>query len=172
MGQPREVLDPRPIARKPKPDARKTELERHLDTLLTTQRGFEFKAFYVGAGQEGFNGEKWEHDKWTCVFTRKGKTQSFEYRTGTGHREKGRVDQHSWTVQVRPVPPSAADVLYCLTSDALSAQQTFQSWCAELGYDSDSRRAEKTYFACQEVSDKLTKLFSLAEIEEMRNAEH
>lgn len=43
--------------------------------------------------------------------------------------------------------PDAADVLNCLISDAsgfLSACD-FEDWCSEYGYDTDSRRAERTF---------------------------
>ena len=43
--------------------------------------------------------------------------------------------------------PSAEDVLECLLSDSYGAYQTFEQWCSDLGYDSDSRKAERTYRA-------------------------
>src|SRR6478752_235815 len=33
---------------------------------------------------------------------------------------------------------TAADVLHCLISDASSVDNTFEEWCADFGYDSDS----------------------------------
>lgn len=53
---------------------------------------------------------------------------------------------------------TAADVLHCLISDASSADNTFEDWCADFGYDSDSRKAERTYKACQRIAVKLNKL--------------
>jgi hypothetical protein len=43
--------------------------------------------------------------------------------------------------------PTAADVLDCLASDAsgLENARGFEDWCAEYGYDTDSRKAERTY---------------------------
>lgn len=37
--------------------------------------------------------------------------------------------------------PSPAAVLYCLLSDAAAGSELFADFCAELGYDEDSRRA-------------------------------
>jgi len=56
----------------------------------------------------------------------------------------------------KPKPPDAADVLSCLCSDATSADRvTFEDWCSDLGYDTDSRKAEKIYLACVETNAKL-----------------
>ncbi len=54
--------------------------------------------------------------------------------------------------------PSAADVLDCLASDAGSAQLSFEDWCEELGYDSDSRKAERTYNATLKQTEALRRL--------------
>lgn len=41
--------------------------------------------------------------------------------------------------------PTAEDVLECLLSDASGADQDFEQWAGEYGYDTDSRKAEQTY---------------------------
>lgn len=43
--------------------------------------------------------------------------------------------------------PTAADVLSCLTLDAQSVHggRDFEDWAQEYGYDTDSRKAERTY---------------------------
>jgi hypothetical protein len=56
--------------------------------------------------------------------------------------------------------PTAEDV-DCLASDAGCAS-TFEDWCAELGYDSDSRKAEQTYRLIREQSEKLAALLGPA----------
>lgn len=45
------------------------------------------------------------------------------------------------------VAPTTADVLDCLASDASGFEnaRSFDDWCAEYGYDTDSRTAERTY---------------------------
>lgn len=53
------------------------------------------------------------------------------------------------------VPPTAEDVLECLRSDACTDGDTFEEFCFSLGYDSDSRKAEKLYKAVQRQTDKL-----------------
>ena len=46
---------------------------------------------------------------------------------------------------------TTADVLHCLLSDVNSVEESrdFEDWCAEFGYDTDSRKAFATYEACQ-----------------------
>ena len=56
-------------------------------------------------------------------------------------------------------PPTLAEVLDCLASDASSfAGADFEDWCAELGFDTDSRRAERIYKATERQSDDLLEL--------------
>ena len=47
---------------------------------------------------------------------------------------------------------------YCFVSDALSGTYSFENFCAEFGYDTDSRTAEKTWKACKRSFDKFWNL--------------
>jgi|SRR5436190_14540955 hypothetical protein len=58
--------------------------------------------------------------------------------------------------------PTVEDVLDCLASDASGCASTFEDWCADLGYDSDSRKAEQTYRLIREQSEKLAALLGSA----------
>lgn len=51
--------------------------------------------------------------------------------------------------------PTAADVLDCLLSDYYTADNTFDDWCSELGFDPDSRKAERTFKTVLRQSDRL-----------------
>ena len=53
--------------------------------------------------------------------------------------------------------PKAADVLDCLASDAASIEnaRSFEDWCSDFGYDTDSRRAERTFKTCERQAHKL-----------------
>lgn len=55
--------------------------------------------------------------------------------------------------------PTADDVLHCLASDSAGIENArdFEDWCADYGYDSDSRSAERTYKACQRQAIRLEK---------------
>ncbi len=54
--------------------------------------------------------------------------------------------------------PTAHAVLECLLSDASGADEEFEYWCDNYGYDSDSRKAEKIYKAVQIQTANLRKL--------------
>ena len=54
--------------------------------------------------------------------------------------------------------PEVADVLYCFLSDALCGQDTFEDFCCNYGYDTDSRKALEIYLACQKTEQDLRKL--------------
>lgn len=57
-------------------------------------------------------------------------------------------------------PPTLADVLDCLASDASGVDnaQSFEEWASEYGYDTDSRKAEKTYNICRQQAQELKAL--------------
>jgi hypothetical protein len=118
----------------------------------------------------------------------------FDYQTGIGHLpkqfakltnsnkivdfqelcricEEGRYGQalrHIWHNDVEN-HPSAASVLYCILcdSDALDSP-TFESWAADLGYDTDSRKAEQTYRACLENGLKLRRVLGESGLVKLR----
>lgn len=64
-------------------------------------------------------------------------------------------------------PPTAAEVLECLISDALGYRnaRSFDDWAAEYGYDTDSRAAYRTFEACRRVSERLDKFLTPEEFE-------
>ncbi len=135
---------------------------------------------------------KWAHDAWRVTFTYgdKGRVISTSYKTGLGHRkpragvkaERGgfatrtdapvkteRAAELGWIV---PSAPTAADVLYCLVSDANGCDQSFDDWCADLGESNDSIKARDTYFACQKTRVDLISMFGLELFEKLGAAEH
>jgi hypothetical protein len=68
--------------------------------------------------------------------------------------------------------PSAADVLSCLLSDASVEDATsFEDWCSDFGYDTDSRQAEKTYRDCLFQTKEL-RAFLGEHFDTLRGKEH
>lgn len=52
--------------------------------------------------------------------------------------------------------PNVKDVMSSLLMDASAGELgSFESFCSEFGYDTDSRKAEKTYNACIKMAEKL-----------------
>lgn len=53
--------------------------------------------------------------------------------------------------------PTAAEVLDCLRSDAWGADELFETWACNCGYDPDSRNAEKIYNTVRRQTARLRK---------------
>lgn len=70
----------------------------------------------------------------------------------------------------KPLIPDAADVLYCLCSDAdVLYSGNFEEWASEFGYDADSRKAKRTYQACMRTAHNLLGLLG-DRFQELRDA--
>lgn len=82
-------------------------------------------------------------DHWRCVFT---------------SAERRRLSVYfSMGVGLGGVEPQAEDVLDCLASDSVGVENArdFKDWCADYGYDPDSRKAERTFRVCRLQAAKL-----------------
>lgn len=64
-----------------------------------------------------------------------------------------------------PKAPTPYDVLACLQKYDIG---TFEDFCSEFGYDTDSRTAEKTYKAVVDEWQNVQRLFSDSEIEQLQ----
>ena len=54
--------------------------------------------------------------------------------------------------------PDSATVLSALISDSYAMDCSFDDWCSEYGYDTNSRRAERIFKQCQKQGEKLERL--------------
>lgn len=65
--------------------------------------------------------------------------------------------------------PKAEDVLDCLAMDTSSYENArdFEEWAAEFGYDTDSRRAERTYNVIGKQAKQLKRFLSEELYEEL-----
>lgn len=57
----------------------------------------------------------------------------------------------------REVAPDALGIMHSFWIDASGADEPFDDWCLDLGYDTDSRKALETYLACQTTYAALRK---------------
>lgn len=64
----------------------------------------------------------------------------------------------------RPEPPTAYDVLACLTK---YDPGTFEDFCSDFGYDTDSRTAKKTYKAVKKEWANVQTIWDDSEIEQL-----
>lgn len=150
------------------PGLQKNGQEKAADAILA-KNGIGYNVRYMGE----YTIDKWKCDKWMVAFVgNDGNKQEFEYRTGIGHRQCVALRPYGWSNYTsvqrkrwveeneRPVSPFAGAVLYCLLSDMSCANDTFEEWCENLGYDADSRKSLQVYLSCQESGTKLRKVFN------------
>lgn len=123
----------------------------------------------------------WKADSWVFSFKREGwPPLEFEYSTGLGHRTPApkptdggpppRRNTLMWErleAQRQPQVPAVAGVLNSLLLDFSSTEQPFEDWCADFGYDSDSRKGLDTYLECQQNGVKLRKLLAGTKSQEL-----
>jgi hypothetical protein len=80
--------------------------------------------------------------------------QKFKYFAGIGNE---------------PDSAHIADILYCLLmAEVIDLGQTFENWCADFGYDKDSRSAHKRFSACKGTTIKMREIFTSEQIDELR----
>jgi hypothetical protein len=103
-----------------------------------------------------------EMDHWFCTigFKRLSPADSFKlyFSKGIGLRkEKSELHRNPrlprWhEANMQKIQPNIEEVLECLHSDfcGLEASQYFDDWAENIGWDSDSRKAEKCYQQMQE----------------------
>lgn len=86
-----------------------------------------------------------------CTITNGQNSMGLHFSQGSAHTER----------------PTLTDVLDCLASDAGAVENAngFKDWASDLGYDTDSRQAEKTYKVCVKQADMLKALLGDSEYE-------
>ncbi len=109
----------------------------------------EFSAVYLRTGKY-FYDDKEKRDIYSITLKRGLRSYTFEF--GQSIVNSGEV-------------PTAYDVLACLTKYEVG---TFEDFCSEFGYDTDSRSAEKTYLAVKDEWLNISRLYNDEELEQLR----
>lgn len=117
--------------------------------MKTTFKNFEIISEYTGNKKAdwGGNQENWNHHNIIVKNKETKKQTSFDF----------------WASIMNPELSTDYDLknsFYCFVSDAISGTYTFEEFCGEFGYDTDSRKAEKTWKSCQKSSVKLKRIYS------------
>lgn len=100
--------------------------------------------FTFGAAMPRDKQEEWQQkaNGYRCTLIYKGRRYTFDFWQGPAITED----------------PTAVGCLDCLLSDCTAVDGSFQDFCGEMGYDSDSRKAERVYKACQNVRKQMERL--------------
>lgn len=103
------------------------------------------------------DGDKYPMDHWRCVLRAGTSRLTITFSMGMAHNGK---------------PPKVYDVLDCLALDSASVEDSnFENFARDLGFDEDSRKAEKTYKTCKRQSVKLRKFLGDSAYETLLRAE-
>lgn len=100
------------------------------------------------------NGEDWHAGAthWRVLIQRGKEEMTVHYSMGPAHQET----------------PNESDIFNCLLSDSQDVDGTFEDWADMFGYDADSRKAERTFKACQQTLTDLQRLFNRSELSDLR----
>ena len=94
---------------------------------------------------------------WTAQFSKASASASFTVYAGSALVKDG-----------APTPPSAADVLSCVLSDAQAECSAFPEWASDFGYPID-KVSRGVYDACLRNAKKLHRIFNPDELESLRD---
>ena len=156
-------------------------------TIRINEQDQKVAEFLKGTGvsynvsfQDTKKDNNWVRDQFLVTFEKGKDCYTFDFFTGIGNRlEADKTNSKplqellgkdrasdvlskiggDWS-KVYAVAPTQASVLYCLLSDAQLADQNFDDFCSEFGYDPDSRKDFKIYESCCETLQKIRKLFT------------
>ena len=116
----------------------------------TTYKNFKITAEFDGLKVASWGEYNDRHNKVTIKNLENGKRTSFDF----------------WGSIKNPSLESDYDLLnafYCFVSDALSGLYSFDEFCGEFGYDTDSRKAEKIYKASKRAYAKFERVSGFSE---------
>lgn len=102
---------------------------------------FKISARYAGKKCSLWGADENRHHIVTVVNTDNGKKTSFDF----------------WTRKIED-ETDLIDAFRCFCDDAVCGSYSFEDFCSDLGYDTDSRKAEKTWKTCKRSFDKFLNL--------------
>jgi hypothetical protein len=114
--------------------------------MSTLLESIDITSKYIGKSEQGhITLDKWE----VCLYRGDVKT-TVDFYLGEGH--KGRE-------------PELKEVIHSLISgNYIALRLTFEEFCCDYGYDTDSRKAFATWEDCERIAIKLRELFTADEI--------
>ncbi len=138
-----------------------------VDSFLSDPFSFvKFEVKYSGETKRN----DWQCDAWRVQISSSKGVMNTDYFTGMGHRKGEKNIQTPFGLtKGLPVKPRAADVLDSLVLDSAALDTSFEYWCSDYGYDSDSIKAFDTYRACCDTGKKLRSVFTQEQIQTLRD---
>lgn len=136
-------------------DWKETQQRNMYDVTITTPNGsmtFQFWDSINNTEISGMSLEDYSKRKFKC---------HYQYLT-PGDQAKASKELRA---AKEAAIPTAYDVLACLQK---YDPGTFEDFCADFGYDEDSKSADKTYIAVMREFKQLEKIFTTEQMEELR----
>lgn len=129
---------------------------------------FSIKAVKLGTF-EYFEGDKEKRDVYKIIIKRNGKAITFRYgdslKNTMLYRNANREVSYQASKELKEASESSLySILTCIRSD-FYCPDTFENFCFEFGYDTDSIKAEKLFRNCSDQSKKLQLIFTSEEME-------
>jgi len=90
---------------------------------------------------------EWAKQGWSIVLKYQGKRAQFRFYGGGACKT-----------------PTASDLIWAVATDSTALEESFNDWCDNLGYTTDSITARSTYKACQRNGLRLINLIGNADI--------
>ena len=139
---------------------------------LCEKHGVTLESRFIGLREtpaETKEDHPWKHFLWSVTLTRGNQTIDTSWRAGVGHAKKtnswagctplvfssGQLGLRERDTCWAATPPDIADVLHSLILDSSACDMSFEDWCADYGYDTDSRKAYATYHECLTIGSKV-----------------
>lgn len=160
---------------------KKSEYVTNAEEFLK-KHGIEFKATFLFHGPH-FEDDKDSRDVYEIILSREGKFYSMRFGNSIVNSGNYYKDDRSkgWGLNMvhytdpgrvpygakinKRIPPTAYDALTCLTK---YDPGTFEDFCGEFGYDTDSRKAEKSWRLTVDDWRKVKRFFSKEELDELQ----
>lgn len=130
-------------------------MSKSIRDLEEALKDVKYEARLDGLRKEG----NWEHFKFRCLI----EGEEFTFKVGIGHAKwfkgstvntKAREEGYLIVLEnqydkglLRLKRVKISELVYCILSDY--TDETFDDWCSNFGYDTDSRKALETYLECQ-----------------------
>lgn len=114
--------------------------------MTMNHKGFTIKSRFTGSKKASWAGaENWNHHVISVTFN--GRRTQFDF----------------WASVAEPEIRTKSDLLNafeCFVSDAIAGNGSFEDFCSDMGYDTDSRKAERTWKACRLSAAKLNRIYT------------
>lgn len=113
--------------------------------MKTTYKNFKITSTFLNNKPWSANEKNYNNHIITVTNTELHKKTSFEF----------------WGSIMKPEIETEQELLfafYCFLSDGYYARYGFEEFCSELGYDEDSRKAYKTFKACEKSLKKALRI--------------